>query len=299
MKHLLATIALALAATASLGAQTFRPTAEGGTAIALRSHDNDAAQQKENIERYIRLVEVADSAVATNNFDRAQKAYRQAMDLIPDNPNNLLLLSNLGMGQHYAGDNEAALLTLTDAHNIGPKSVTILSNRATVLRAMRRYADAAADYSRILDLEPDNHSALFNRGYLRSLANDTIGAEADLLRYRKLSADSANSAMALAVLYSNADKPAKALPYYTELIAAAPSAEAYAARAMCHLALQQLAEAADDIASGMQLDPDNGELYYCRAYLNVLRYNNDDARADADKAAALGVDPARIALLFD
>lgn len=68
---------------------------------------------------------------------------------------------------------------------------------------------------------------------------------------------------------------------------------------MCHLALENLTEASEDIAAGLKLDPENGELYFCRAYLNRLRYRDADAKADAKKAEQLGIDPARTALLFE
>ena len=64
---------------------------------------------------------------------------------------------------------------------------------------------------------------------------------------------------------------------------------------MCYLALDQLAEASDDIARGLELNPSDGELYYNRAVLNRLRYREEDAKADARKAVELGVAPARVA----
>lgn len=50
-----------------------------------------------------------------------------------------------------------------------------------------------------------------------------------------------------------------------------------------------LAEAADDIARGLQIDPAYGELYLYRALLNRLRYRPADARADAQRAISLGI----------
>ena len=44
--------------------------------------------------------------------------------------------------------------------------------------------------------------------------------------------------------------------------------------------------------------PDDPELYYYRAMLNRDRFLLDDARADADRAVSLGLNPARAAALF-
>lgn len=62
--------------------------------------------------------------------------------------------------------------------------------------------------------------------------------------------------------------------------------------------LEQLQEASDDIAKGLELDPDDGELYLLRAVLNKMRYRIDDARADAEKAQQLGIPRERLKIFF-
>lgn len=299
MRFHLFIITIAAATALSSVAQTFRPTAEGGTAISLgKSTHADRLGRNESLTEYLQYIDEADSCVTAQDWHGAEDAYRRAMDCMPDNPNNLLLLSNIGMMQHYAGENGKALVTLSDAHFIGPKSTTILNNRATVYRALRKYPEAIADYDNVLELDSVNSTALFNRGYTRTLTGDLEGAEADLLKYQHVTGDTVNTASALAVLYSNTDRPAEAIPYYTTLIQARPTASAYAARAMCYLILGQLPEGADDIANGLVINPDDGELYYCRAYLNLLRYDRKAAEADAAHAAELGIDQERIDLLL-
>lgn len=261
------------------------------TAAQLRGADNDT-------QKYLDLVGEADSAVAAGDLNKAQECYVAAMRLQPDNPSNLLLLTNLGIVQHRAGDNTKALETLTQAHEIGPNSVTVLANRGQVYYDMQRYDEARADFDRVLELDSLNTTTLFNRGYMRMRTGDTEGAEADLRRLSELAPDDYNTVALLAVMYSNTDRPAEAIPFYTRLLEKKPKADTYAARAMCHLVMENLTEASEDIAAGMALEPDNGELYYCRAYLNRLRYLDEDARADAKKAEELGIDPDRIALLF-
>ncbi len=247
---------------------------------------------------YLQLVGAADEAVAAGDWAKAQECYRAAMRSQPANPNNILLLTNLGMVQHYAGEDSTALATLTDAHAIAPKSTTVLSNRGKVLYELGRLDDAIADFSQVLELDSVNTTALFNRGCIYLRKGDTAAAETDLLKYSSLCPDDLNSTASLAVLYSNTERTTRALPYYDKLIKERPNADTYAARAMCYLILEKLPEASDDIASGLTLEPDNGELYYCRAYLNHLRYRDEDARADADRARSLGVDAHRIDALF-
>ena len=66
---------------------------------------------------------------------------------------------------------------------------------------------------------------------------------------------------------------------------------------MCYLMTEQLAEASEDLARGIELDPTDGELYFYRAILNKMRYRPEDAHADALKAVQFGVASDRIKAL--
>ncbi|MGM9821356.1 MAG: tetratricopeptide repeat protein [Muribaculaceae bacterium] len=247
---------------------------------------------------YFRWIGEADKAVAAKDWDRALQCYDAAMKSEPDNANNVLVLGNLGMVQYYAGRDSLALETLTKAHVMAPKSTTLLLNRGKVLADMGRYDDAVADFTQVLDIDSVNTGALFNRGYIRLRKGDNDGAEADLLKYSQLAPDDLNSISSLAVLYSNTDRFKEAIPFYDKLIEKRPNGDAYAARAFCKLTLEDLTGASEDISEGLKIDPNNGELYYARAYLNHLRYLDEDAKADAKRAEEFGVEKERIKMLF-
>lgn len=247
---------------------------------------------------YLRWVGGADEAIAKGDYKRAQECYRAAMRLEPDNPNNFLLLANLGMVQHYAGEDSLALTTLTQAHTIAPKSVTVLANRGQVLYALGQLDAAAGDFSQVLDLDSVNSMALFNRGCIRLQKGQYKDAESDLTKAAELRPKDMSVVAAIATLYTATGRMKDALPLYDKLIDDYKDPDLYATRAMCKLVLGDLTEGAADIAEGMKLDPENGELYFSRAYLNHLRYLEDDARADARKAESLGIQPERIAAIF-
>lgn len=247
---------------------------------------------------YLRLVEWADQAIEAEKWAEAKSYLQEAMQAEPSNPANLLLLSNLGMVEFYSGEDSLALKTLTDARAMGPRSVTVLQNRARVLRHMHRDRDAMADYGLILEIDSVNAHALFNRGYLALIYGDTVTAGKDFAMLEKVKPNSTDTFLGMAVYNSNTGKPAKAIPYYTKLIGRYPIAAYYASRAMCRLDTGDLAGASEDIALGLEDDPDDGELYFCRAILNILRFREEDARADARLALEHGADPARVALLF-
>lgn len=249
-------------------------------------------------QEYLRYVEEADKAVQKQEWNRAEELLRAAMQLEPSNPQNVMLLSNVGMFQYYRGEDSLALHTLSEARAIAPASTVVLVNRAKVLTGMGRTDDAIRDYDRVIEMDSANYRAYFERAYLRMNRNDSVGAAADLKMLVKLRPDDPNTLLILAVSSSNAGRYEEAVSYYNRLIAKEKRAEYFGGRAMARLAKGDLAEASDDIGQGLDLDPEDGELYFCRAYMHLLQYDEAAAKADAALAAKFGVDPRRIADLF-
>ena len=246
----------------------------------------------------MKYVQWGDDAIAKGRWSEAISYLEEAMRTEPSNPQNVMLLSNVGMLHHYAGEDSLALHTLSEARAMAPSSVVIPNNRARVLSAMGRAGDALKDYDLILQMDSTFADAWYDRAALHLRSGRTDLAENDAQRFMELAPDDLQGKLLMAVIYSNTHRPADAIPLYTELIKVKPEAVYYSARAMCRLQLEELAEAADDIARGLELDPGDSELYYCRAFLNLLRYREDDARADAAKAVELGLNPERAAALF-
>lgn len=244
---------------------------------------------------YMKYVQWGDEAIAKGKYTDAIECYREAMKAEPSNPQNVMLLSNVGMIQHYAGDDSLALRTLTDARAIAPNSVVILTNRAKVLTSLDRPLDAILDLSKAIEMDSTYATAYYERAAINMRLGNWTAVEADGVKYAELKPDDMQGKLLMAVIYTNMGRPADAIPLYNALIEKKPEAVYYAARSMCRLALDELAEASDDIARGLELDPNDGELYYNRAVLNRLRYREDDAHADAKRALQLGVDPSRLA----
>lgn len=246
---------------------------------------------------YMKYVQWGDEAVARQKWDEAIKCFEEAMRMEPSNPQNIMLLSNVGMIHHYAGDDSLALRTLSEARAMAPSSVVILNNRARVLTDLNRPDDAMRDYDLIISMDSTYAEAWYDRAALCLSRGRIKDAETDATRYLSLMPESLQGKLLMAVVYSNSGRHEMAVPLYTALIENKPEAVYYSARAMCRLALDQLPEAADDIALGLELDPNDPELYYCRAFLNIKRFRPDDAEADLTKAVSLGLDPRRAALL--
>lgn len=240
-----------------------------------------------------------EKAISVKEWDKADSLIVDAITQSPEDAITPLLMSNLGMIRYYAGKDSLAVATLTHAHSVAPSSVTILANRAKVLTAMGQTAAAIHDYDMIQQLDSTYSDTYLYRGLLLLYSGQFEDALADLQKREALSPRNEDTLIAMASFYTITENYENAISYYSQLIKADPQAEYYAGRAMCALQLDRLVDASEDIADGLELDPDYSELYVCRAILNKKRYCKDDARSDADTAIRLGANPARVNALLN
>lgn len=262
-----------------------------------------AAAQRSDVpddeeDPYFLLCGQADKAIADGDYNEAAARLIDAMSVKPDHPGNILLMSNLGMVYSYMDRDSLALATLDEAHRRAPAMRTVLSNRAHVLLKLGHDAEAARDFSAVIEADSVNIDARFYRGTIALYNGDLATAESDFDVLRRLDPKSASTAQALSSLYSLTGRDREAIPYFRSLIATEPSVEYYAGLAGCLLAMQNLYDAASVLAEGMEKFPDDPELYYYRAMLNRDRYRLDDAHADADRAVKLGLSPKKARGLF-
>lgn len=265
------------------------------TAIANEKPDTSAVALPS--QRYLDLMEQADEAIASMKWDEAEQALKEALRAEPFNPTNVILYSNLGMVQYYNGEDSLALDNLTTAHRLVPGSTTVLQNRAKVLTSMQKIPEAIKDYATVMALDSTLVEPLFYHAMLtfNSDSIDTAKKDIELLKTRF--PDSKYTTMAEGNFLAYTGQFKEAIPLLTKIIDKSPTAGDYSTRAMCYLMTEQLAEAAEDIARGLELDPTDGELYLYRAILNKLRFRPEDAHTDAQNAIRFGVDSRRIAKL--
>lgn len=245
-------------------------------------------------DKYLNLMGRADSAIAKSNWTEAIDALNSAMRLEPDNPLNVLLLSNSGMVHHYAGNDSMALEMLSIAHDMAPTSVTVLRNRAKVNTYAGLINNAIDDYDKILKLDTTLVEPLFYHAMLNMDIGNLPQATTDIELMKSRHPYHTSTALAEATLCVISGQYAEAIPLLSTVIKERATAADLSTRAICYLMTSKLPEAADDISAGLKLDPENGELYLYRAMLNKMRFRPDDAKSDAQKAIQLGISPARI-----
>jgi len=244
-------------------------------------------------QSYFDLVDKADKAIADGDWSGAETNLVEAMSLRPEDPSNILLLSNLGIVRYNLGKDSLALASLDEAHRRAPKSVTVLLNRAEILTAMGRDDDAYRDYTTVIGLDSTLTEPRYMHAIMSLRRGDFATSLADCQALEQMSPSGEETNTAFGSYYSATEQWDKALPYYTSLLEKQPTTHIYGARAVCYLMLQRLNEASADINSGLALDPNDGELYMYRAYLNKMRFEIDAARADLRKAIELGIDRRR------
>lgn len=247
---------------------------------------------------YIRLMGQADSAIAKEDWRKAENLLIEALRLEPANPSNVILVSNLGMIRFYQGRDSMAIATLNDAHAMAPRAVVVLANRASVLAALGQYDKAYADWEAILDIDSLHIGARYLHAMEALRRGNIPVAETDVAFLSRNADKDPRTDLARGTLYSAIGRYADAIPSLNHSIESSPTSELYATRALCYLMTGALNEASADIAEGLNLNPADGELYLYRALLNKLRYRNDDAKSDARRAVELGIAPERAAPLM-
>lgn len=252
----------------------------------------ETADDEEN--PYFLLAGEAAKDIEEGDYAAAEKRIKEAIAMRPDDPGNVLLMSNLGMVYSYMGKDSLALATFDDALRIAPSMKTVIVNRARVLLKNGRDAEAYSDLSDVIAADSANVEARYLHGLLSLGLADLALAEADMRVLADAEPESLRTAVGMSALLSAQGKHKEATPYLKRMVEKSGEAEDYAALAVNLLELGKLSEAGETIAEGMKKYPSSGELYLCRARLNRERYAYGDAKADARRAEALGVERSRI-----
>lgn len=257
--------------------------------VSAQTPQTPQTPQNPTDNRYLELITAADSAQTAADWGRADSLLTAAVRLQPQNPLNVLLMSNLGMLRFYQGNDSLALMTLDAAHSMDPRATIVLVNRAKVRLNMGDRDGALADWNAVLEVDTANVATRYLRSMELLRRGDVAGAEADARRLERDAPTDLRTDLALGTLLSSTMRYAEAIPYLNRAIDADPQSEFFAARALCRIMNGDFNEASEDIAEGLRLDPIDGELYLYRALLNRMRYRPDDAQRDARRAVELGV----------
>lgn len=242
-------------------------------------------------QSYNAYLDSIDCCFKEKNWSRAEQLLLDVLNKEPGNPNNYLLLSNLGTVRRNLGKQKEALDSYNAAHGIAPKAVTILHNRASLFLEMDSVNRALSDYELILSLDPKDAHASYSCGMIALEYGDFEVSKQYLEKALVLAPNDVNAQRGLAIWEKLNGNIQRAITLYTELINKDHNIANYTGRAECYLAIEALTEAEKDILEAQKLDPENNSIYVLKANLAELQFRYDDAVSYAEKALSLGADP--------
>lgn len=247
---------------------------------------------------YFILIEQSEKALEENRYDDAALRLVEAMGVEPENPLNVALLSNLGMIYYYSDKDSLAMQCLDKVVSRSPRLIAGHENRARVLAGLGRDKEAIIEYGKVIELDSLNTDARFYHGIMSLYAGDIPTAESDFKVLETMIPLSRTTHLAMGTLYAMTGREQQAASYLRKLVDVEPAAEYYAMLAECYLVTGNLADAADVLGKAFEKYPNDGELYYCRAWLNRDRYESKAALQDADMAIKHGANPKKVRALF-
>lgn len=117
-------------------------------------------------QSYNEVVERAMKYALSDSLVQAEKLFREALKMDPNNARNALLFSNLGTVLKRMGRTDEAIEAYTMALNITPYSTAMLLNRGTLYLDKGLDSKAYVDFCNVIDLIPENIEARLYRAYI-------------------------------------------------------------------------------------------------------------------------------------
>lgn len=242
-------------------------------------------------QTYQELAERAADYTEQKDYAAAEQALKAAMRKEPANPNNTLLLVNLGTVQRNLGKYEEALVSYNVAIGKYPDVIYLLHSRAALFCEMNRFNDALKDYTTIIESKPNDVEALYRRGLIYMSNKLPVSAEEDFKKITELEPDNLLGQSAQAMLMKRQGEWEKAEELYTDLIYKnKTNGNLYFNRAECYLQMKKLARMQEDLMKASEYGYNEYPLFILRGQLRLAQYDKRLAKEDFLKALELGAD---------
>ena len=175
---------------------------------------------------------------------------------------------------YYGGDRQAAIADLDKVIEQDPQDATAFYNRGLTYYDLKDYAAALADYARAIELDPQDAQAYNNRGLTYYDLKDNDAALADYARAIELDPQDAQAYNNRGLTYYDLKDCAAALADYARAIELDPQdAAAYSNRGTTYYALKDYSAALADYARAIELDPTDSSPVYGTACVFALQHD--------------------------
>lgn len=247
---------------------------------------------------YEECIDSASHYASKSKWREAEEATIKALRLKPANKSNWLLWSNLAEIRLKQDNYEGAL----EAYNIGlsknPRSVKMLSGRASIFMYLQDINQALVDLNAVLETDSINEWARMMRGFV-NLENGNIDqAEDDFTYIVSLNPKSSDGYTGLASVAKLRGNVKDAEKYYSKSLEIQKDLEVYIHYISLLADNGKLSEASEQLRNAMKEYPRNGNLFLLRGYLHKLSYQNDEAEIALKLAREYGADEELIKALF-
>lgn len=240
-------------------------------------------------QTYEEYAQHASTYIENEEYAAAEQSLKSALSKEPANPNNVMLLVNLGTVQRYLGKYEDALMAYDLAINRYPDVSYLLHSRATLYCEMNRFNDAVKDYTAILQKDENDMEALYRRGLIYMNSRLPKSAEDDFKKMIQIDSNNMKGQLAFAMLLKRKGEWTEAEELYTDLIYKhKTNADLYFGRAECYLQMKRLARMQEDLMKASEYGYNDYPLYILRGQLRLEQFDKRLAKEDFLKALELG-----------
>ena len=228
--------------------------------------------------------------VAQDSLRQAEECFAKAIESATTVGQRAMLLANLGTVQRRRGRVHEAVETYTQALALSPMDATLLMHRAIAYMTLGNDDKAYVDLCNVLDKQSANVEALYYRAFIYTNRREYGAARTDYKRLLAIEPDHDNALLGLALLDQREGRLQAAELQLTVLIERYPENASYLQARADILAEQQLFDLALlDLEAAIMLQPGDAHLYVARAELYLKMKRRTAAKADLDRAVALGL----------
>ena len=228
--------------------------------------------------------------VSQDSLPQAEECFRQAVKAAPASKQNAMLLANIGTIQRRRGKVHEAIESYTQALEFAPLSISILTERAKAYLALGNDDKAYTDICNVLEQQTEHIEARYYRAFIYTGRHEYAAARADYEHLLTIDPTHEHAQLGLALLDQREGRLQAAELQLTALVERHPDNATYLqARANVLIERHLYDLALLDLEGAIALQPTDAQLYAARAELYLKMKRRTAAKADLDRAVALGL----------
>jgi tetratricopeptide (TPR) repeat protein len=209
---------------------------------------------------------------------------------VPPPPSNASVSQERAEALYNAGEYAEAVQEFSRALELEPQNTWSLGMRGESYRMLSRYDEAIADFTRSIELNPQSAWDLAHRGWCYWAKADYAKAISDLNRAIELNPEDSWALATRADAYRLTDKFDQAIEDFSKAIKLVPNdAWAIARRGETYRMVNKYDQALADLSQAIELAPKDSFAYASRG--QVYQETGDYPKAMVDLDKALEIDP--------